>query len=239
MRRARHLALFLDFDGTLAWLRPEPEEVTVREPMRAVLRRLARHPRITVAVISGRRRADLRKRLQVPRAVCLGLHGWESDQKAALSRTQQGALLQLKHSLAARLASLDCIRIEDKTFTLAVHDRCGSRDGARRLPAILRATLAPFSGRFRLLHGHQLWEVLPREIQSKGAAARALLARLPPRTLPIYAGDDTTDESAFQALARGLTVCVGRRRTTSARYRLRNPAEVRRFLKKLEAAVAS
>ncbi|HYM09777.1 MAG TPA: trehalose-phosphatase [Bryobacterales bacterium] len=239
LRRARHVALFLDFDGTLAPLRADPEEVTVRDPMQVVLRRLARHRRITVAVISGRRRADLRKRLNVRGVRCFGLHGWESGEQKPLSRAQQDALRQVRHRLAGRLAALGCIRLEDKTFTLAVHDRCGSRHAARRLRAILRSTLAPFAAHLRLLQGHRIWEVLPREIRGKGAAARALLPQLPPGTLPLYAGDDATDESAFRALARGVTVCVGKRQATRARYRLRSPIEVRRFLEKLEAAVAS
>ena len=61
-----------------------------------------------------------------------------------------------------------------------------------------------------------------------------LLARLPESTLPIYAGDDIADESAFQALHRGITVRVGKSMRTRARFRLRNPEEVLLFLKELE-----
>jgi trehalose-6-phosphatase len=67
---------------------------------------------------------------------------------------------------------------------------------------------------------------------------RALLHQMPPATLPIYLGDDAADESAFAVLSCGITVCVGPRQPTEARFRLRNPQEVRTFLKKLEREFA-
>ena len=81
-------------------------------------------------------------------------------------------------------------------------------------------------------------EVLPREIKGKGAAVRALLAEFPRPVLSIYVGDDTSDESAFQALPQGVTVRVGRPRRTNARFELRNPEEVCIFLQRVEAEIA-
>ena len=64
-----------------------------------------------------------------------------------------------------------------------------------------------------------------------------VLAGLPASTLPIYVGDDVTDESAFTALKRGVTIRVGLPRRTRARFRLRNPLEVWEFLRRLEKEI--
>ncbi|SPF55892.1 hypothetical protein SBA4_7530003 [Candidatus Sulfopaludibacter sp. SbA4] len=74
---------------------------------------------------------------------------------------------------------------------------------------------------------------LPREIGDKGTAVRHQLSRLAGHVLPIYAGDDRTDESAFAALSEGITIRVGRRALTRAQFQLRDPGEVRSFLEKL------
>jgi trehalose 6-phosphate phosphatase len=52
--------------------------------------------------------------------------------------------------------------------------------------------------------------------------------------LPIYVGDDLTDEPAFRVLRKGITVLVGPRRPTNAHFSLRNPAQVGVFLERLE-----
>jgi trehalose-phosphatase len=71
----------------------------------------------------------------------------------------------------------------------------------------------------------------------KGAAAEEFLAQWETPALPIYMGDDTTDESAFAALRAGITVRVGVTRRTRARFRLRDPREVWDFLRRLAKEV--
>src|SRR5215831_17125052 len=65
VRSAEHLALFLDFDGTLAPFRTRPEQVRLSDGARRALQRLLRHPQLTVFVLSGRRRADVEDRVGV------------------------------------------------------------------------------------------------------------------------------------------------------------------------------
>jgi trehalose 6-phosphate phosphatase len=93
--------------------------------------------------------------------------------------------------------------------------------------------LAPLMPQLQLLSGKKVWEVLPSEITGKGGAVRAQMASIAPSTLPIYIGDDVSDESAFAQLKPGLTVRVGPSRRSAARYRLRDPQEVRRFLERM------
>ncbi len=144
---------------------------------------------------------------------------------------------QAQWLIKQRVRGLRGIRVEDKGLSLVVHYRGASGGAARRAGAITREVLELLSPELRLLPGKKIREVLPRAVEGKGAAVRRVLAGLPRPVLPIYVGDDTTDEPAFEALRRGLTVRVGSSRRTAANFFVRNPAEVASFLRKLEGEI--
>jgi trehalose-phosphatase len=238
LQAAGHIALLLDFDGTIVPIQPRPGMVRLSLPTRRLIGRLARLPKITVCIISGRRLADLRRRANVPEARYVGLHGWEWDRKRKGSVPCEDNLFhKAKRLLKKRLHALVGIHLEDKEISLAVHYRAATNDVVRRAGSILKKTLEPFEPDLHVLDGKKIWEVLPQEIEGKGRAVNLLLAGLPPGALPVYVGDDTTDEPAFAALQQGITVRADSRRSTKARYYLRNPDEVVSFLKRLEAEI--
>jgi trehalose 6-phosphate phosphatase len=238
LRAASHLALFLDFDGTLVGLRRSPGQVWLDDSVRRILRRLARHPRVDVWIVSGRRLADLWKRAAVAGVKYVGLHGWERPGRASAAKATKSFLQSVRRLAAERLSGLPGIWVEDKGFSFVVHYRGADARAVQRARAVFRQTLKPLESRLRVLEGKKVWEVLPREVEGKGAAVREVLAGLPGATLALYVGDDTTDELAFAALPRGITVRVGVPRRSRARFRLRNPEEVREFLERLEAEIA-
>src|SRR6202163_5039655 len=80
------VAVFLDFDGTLVNIAPRPDQVRLAPATRRVLRRLARHPRVTLVVISGRRRAELLRYIGLPGIRYFGLYGWERGSHSPLPR---------------------------------------------------------------------------------------------------------------------------------------------------------
>jgi trehalose-phosphatase len=234
LRAAHHLAVFLDFDGSLVPLRARPEQVWLDDSGQRLLQRLARHPRVTLVLISGRRRADLRKRVNVPGARYLGLHGFERrDGHSARPGTRQ-LMRVARRMLAERLRGLPGIWIEDKGPVFVAHYRGASVSTARRARQIVRETLDWLEPDLRVLAGRKVWEVMPQELRGKGVAVCRLLEELPRPTLSIFIGDDVSDERAFAALRGELTVRVGRPRRTRAHFQLRNPVEVRSFLEKLE-----
>ncbi|HEV2495237.1 MAG TPA: trehalose-phosphatase [Terriglobia bacterium] len=238
LREAANIALFLDFDGTLAPLHRDPKRVSLDEPTRQRLRRLARHPRVTVYFISGRRRRDLIRRVSVRGAAYLGLHGLETGAPVASLGVPRRSISRARRELAARLAGLPKVWIEDKVLSFVVHYRGAPRDVIGRARSLLREYLSSSASLLRMLEGKRVWEVLPREVEGKGKAVKDALAGLPDGVLPIYVGDDTTDESAFSRLKAGVTVRVGLRKSTRAKYLLRDPAEVKQFLSRLEAELS-
>jgi trehalose 6-phosphate phosphatase len=234
VRSADGVALFLDFDGTLTPFRRRPDQVRMSGRTRSTLERLVRDPRVDVCILSGRRRVDVEHRVGVRGVRCFGLHGWEGSAPAVSKAGVAKLLRQAKQQFQERLADLREIWIEEKGPIFAVHVRGATESAARRTGSIVREVMGSFTPDLRLLPGNQVWEVTPAEMQGKGATVRTLLSRMPGAPLPVYVGDDTTDESAFAVLPQGVTVRVGARRPTDARFFLRGPQDVRQFLEKLE-----
>jgi trehalose-phosphatase len=126
------------------------------------------------------------------------------------------------------------VLVERKGPTASVHYRLVTPADRRRWLPALRAQLAvpTTEGRLRVVRGKSVLELRPPGNWHKGAAVRWLAGRpsLAGRT-PVYVGDDATDEDAFRAIQReGIGVFVGPLRRSAARYCLRSPDHVRRFI---------
>ena len=122
-----------------------------------------------------------------------------------------------------------------------MHYRQAPYAALKKKPAHLAAAArAPESSdhRLRIAGGKNVWEIVPRELEDKGAAVRRELAAIRFHAMPVYAGDDLSDEPAFAALRHGITVYVGRIRPTHAHFRLADAGEVRQFLEKLRVDFA-
>ncbi len=238
LRAAPAIALFLDFDGTLARLRERPEQALLHGPVRQVLSALARCPRFRVWVISGRRLDDVRSRIGVPRIRYLGLHGWEGEGEGALSEKTRVALPRIRSSFDTAVANIPGVWVEDKEHAFTVHYGGADESEVRRARTLLDTIVAPWPELFRVQSGHNVWEVLPREIGDKGVAVRRQLRFLSDTALPVYVGDDRVDEPAFAALRNGITVRVGGNTRSRARYRLGGVVEVSAFLQRLREEFA-
>jgi trehalose 6-phosphate phosphatase len=235
IRAAKELRLFLDFDGTLVDFRARPDQVRLGDRARSALRALANHQSAHVAVVSGRRRASLVHFVKVPRVRFFGLYGWENEQGFHLPQATRRIFSQVRAMLAGLPAKAPGIYIEDKDLSLAVHFWAASPQARRRARAWLRKSVERFSAHLRVIPSGNVWEIVPRQVRGKGVAVQNMLRTLRTPFLPVYVGDDLTDEAAFKVLRDGITVHVGPRRRTNARFWLRNADEVCSFLERLEA----
>lgn len=227
----------LDFDGTMAAIALRPNNVRVAPAMGGVLRRLAKRRQVAVTVISGRRRAELQRLLRIRGIHCRGLYGWEKSADTSLPMTSRRALRSAHRLLSQRLRLFPGLWIEDKRFSLSVHlqDVPGNRKGRARRE--IHKSLRSGDRRFRIFENLRDVEILPRAVNDKGAAVREILKESKRHSLAVYFGDDFSDEPAFQAARKGVTVHAGRARPTSAKYRVRGPAEVALALLRLEEAL--
>ena len=181
----------------------------------------------------------MRERAAVDCAVYVGNHGLEIEsgsirfrqpQAEALRPELQSLVLQLRRALNA----IDGAAVEDKGLTATVHFRRVPEVLRDRVHAVTFATVGD-SERFVCREGKMVLEVNPRLEWHKGHAVEWIRREiLPPHSLPVYIGDDVTDEDAFSALADGVTVRVGSPCNTKARYCLPDVHAVSQFLQYLD-----
>jgi trehalose 6-phosphate phosphatase len=234
LREAENRVLLLDLDGTLARLRRRPEEVRVSARAKRTLEKLAALPNMTVAILSGRNVSTLEKLVDVKSLRYFGLHGSESDRSSAsISGEARKALTRAKRSARQELAGFSGVDIEDKGCGFTVHYRGADPAAIRGANQTLLAIVAPLRHALHVLNGKKVWEVLPRQIPGKGSAMKKLMAASPSAALA-YIGDDEPDEPAFAVLDGHVTIHVGKNENTHARFYLRNPGEVLRFLSMIE-----
>ena len=223
-------ALFLDFDGTLADLASEPEGVELASGVIPALVRLSEQLGGALAIVSGRRLADLDSFLAPLRLPAAAEHG-------ALRRQADGRVVSLAapdvQEVARRAAELaahhDGLRVEIKSAAVALHYRHAPTLEALCLEVMQQA--ADSTPGVELLSGKFVFEVKPANV-SKGIAIRAFMTEPPfAGRQPIFAGDDTTDEDGFSAVqllgGKGIKVGEG---TTLAQHRCASPAHLRQWL---------
>ncbi|WP_245593410.1 trehalose-phosphatase [Azospirillum halopraeferens] len=240
----RRPAVFLDYDGTLTPIVDRPDLAILDPATRAAVARLAEL--CPVAVVSGRDLDDVRRLMDLDGLVYAGSHGF--DIRGPSLRTRIGleyvpALDSAHAALNRRLGDVDGALVERKRFAIAIHTRRVAADAKPRVAEAVRAVAGEHPD-LRVTGGKEIHELRPNLPWDKGRAVLALLDALElsgDGVLPLYLGDDETDEDAFRALAdrgpgRGAGVRVMETPApTAAAWRLHDPAEVRLFLERLAA----
>lgn len=238
IRAKQRVLVFLDFDGTLAAIVSHPDRVRLKPAMRRALRALARQKKVTTFLISGRRRTELRRHANIRGLQHLGLYGWEQNGDEKISSAARVALFRAHVLLRKELAHYPGIWIEPKQSSLSVHLLNAKPAAQRGARSVVRAMVRKL-GALQLFENLRDVEVLPLRMPDKGAAVRKAVAKAAPRgALAFFFGDDLSDEPAFTAIRDGISVLVGSRRETLARFRLRNPDEVAVALAKIKEALA-
>jgi len=208
-------AIFLDYDGTLTPIVDRPEMAVLSESMRAIVRGLAE--RCPVAVVSGRDRPDVEKLVGLDNLIYAGSHGFDiavpdgetitRDEGAGFADTMD----TVKERLNREIAPLEGALIEPKKSSVAVHYRLAGDADRVKIKDVVDDILAGHDN-LKMTPGKMVYEIQPKLDWHKGKAVLWLLEALDlngPDVLPLYFGDDITDEDAFRALSgRGIGVYV-------------------------------
>jgi trehalose-phosphatase len=238
---ARRLALFFDYDGTLTPIVRRPEDATLSDEMRSLLRELA--SRVVVGIISGRDLADVRRMVALDMLYYAGSHGFDVTGPDGMRMQQPDALDHLPdleaagRELSDRLQGIGGAWVERKRFAIAVHYREADSEDVPTIEAAVDA-VRDSRPRLRKKGGKKIYELQPDVAWDKGRAVRWLLETLGltgADVLPVYVGDDATDEDAFEALVGdGIGIRVGSPdEPTRAHFFVRTTDELSRFGREL------
>jgi trehalose 6-phosphate synthase/phosphatase len=241
-KNASRRILILDYDGTLVDIGVDPEKTSPPAHVHSALSKLAEDGKNVVAVLSGRRAADLDRWLgTIPNLILGAEHGmlirnpqstgWESLRANYDPRTWKPQVRMILEQFTDRAPGSF---VEEKEYSLVWHFRRVEPEFgswlAGELSALLSELLADTDARPVL--GRKIVEVRPMS-PNKGDFALHLLNGEGSFDFQLAAGDDSTDEDIFDKLnSEAFTIHVGRA-PSRARYRLNNPASVARLLSAL------
>ena len=243
----RRLAVFLDYDGTLTPIVDRPEHALLPTANRRALTALA--TAVPVGIISGRDLDDVRHMVGVEGLWYAGSHGFDvlspegHRQQVEEGRVALPALDRSEVDLRALVPRVEGAWVERKRFAIAVHFRAVDARDVPRLKALV-ATVAESHGGLRMTGGKKILELRPDVDWDKGRALEWILTTATGEdttVLPVYVGDDETDEDAFHVIrSSGVGVVVGDEdRFTAAHCRLDGPDEVGLFLTRLAGWAAA
>ncbi|MEA3493742.1 MAG: trehalose-phosphatase [Candidatus Margulisiibacteriota bacterium] len=233
--------LFLDYDGTLTPIVDKPSLAVLSVPRRRLLKKASKNRQIKIAVVSGRKLSDLKQKVNIKGIYYAGNHGFEIEgPKVRVIHPKAKkiipTLVKIKSKLKNALKGISGIIVEDKVLTLSLHYRLAKTKDLKRIDRIFHSVTAPYKS-IRATHGKKVYEVRPKVKWDKGQAVLWLIKKIAKKNkaVPIYIGDDVTDEDAFKVLKRkGLTLRVGRSKNSSAQRFLRNVNSVYNFIESLQ-----
>lgn len=224
------VALFLDFDGTLVDIARTPSAIVLPANLSHRLAALSARMGGRLALVSGRSLQDLETHLGKLTIACAGSHG-------AARRAKEGNWLNdpprgIESAIIAEIetfASTEGALFEPKAHGAALHSRA-----VPHLEERCRVFMGELAARHGLSvkHGKFVAELV-QPGADKGAAVRAFMAEPPfAGSLPVFLGDDETDEDGFAAAVAegGLAVTIGPRDSQHARFGLADPAAVHQWL---------
>ncbi len=236
-RRAplEELFLFLDYDGTLTPIVDTPDMAIISDEVRSLVKRIATV--VPVAVVSGRELEDLKGKVGLDGIIYAGNHGaeiWEGE-SISVERTKPdegGLMKEFLDRLRTELAPIEGAFVEDKTVTASIHFRgVRTRDLADFFDRFSRVAEG-YEDSFRITSGKKVFEIRPLDAWNKGDAVTWIAEQRGEGRIPVYIGDDTTDEDAYRALKnKGISVSIGI--NPVADYYLKSQQEVAVLLKEL------
>ncbi|HEY4674160.1 MAG TPA: trehalose-phosphatase [Nitrososphaerales archaeon] len=235
--KATLIDLFLDFDGTIAPIESTPEKAFLPSAVRKILISLHKTGRCRVSIVSGRTLSDVGQMVNIEGLYYAGNHGFEIAGpnlkfKYRLAKEQKESLQELFNGLQKSLRGISGILIEDKKYSLSIHYRLVNSSEA----AYIRKAVKELAGSYpsvKLTRGKMVLEVRPKVEWNKGDAVETVRQNFRKKGLPIYVGDDETDEDAFRKLSKGITVRVGRSKASVARYYINGNLQVYVLLERI------
>ncbi|TWH01122.1 trehalose 6-phosphatase [Mesorhizobium sp. J18] len=225
-------ALFLDFDGTLAEIVDHPEEVSVHSDIISALERLCGTTGGAVAIVTGRAIQDIDHFLVPLKLPVAGVHGLErraANGAITSATTNSEALLEVSRRLERLQSEIAGTQLERKPGSVAFHYRKRPELAEECIAAVHHA-IEGMEG-LQILHGKMVVEVKAGRATKADAIAEFMHEEPFEGRIPVFAGDDVTDEDAFGEIARrgGISIKIGGGDTTAG-FRVAGTEDFRNWL---------
>ncbi|KAL9409851.1 hypothetical protein AB3S75_048138 [Citrus x aurantiifolia] len=260
--KGKKIAVFLDYDGTLSPIVDDPDRAFMSDEMRAAVREVAKY--FPTAIVSGRSREKVKEFVELSNVYYAGSHGMDIQAPPRPVKACEGkhhtlvpgkkgnevlfqpakkflpAIQEIIKELEEETKKIQGARIEDNRFCISVHFRQVREEDYNMLQEKVKAVMRNYPD-FDLSEGKKVMEIRPSIEWDKGHALEYLLDTLglsnPNDVLPLYIGDDRTDEDAFKVIkcrGQGYPIIVSSTpKETKASYSLNDPSEVLTFLLRL------
>ncbi|KAK9096651.1 hypothetical protein Sjap_022148 [Stephania japonica] len=231
--KGKQIVMFLDYDGTLSPIVEDPDRAFMSEGMRRVVKNVARY--FPTAIVTGRCRDKVYSFVRLTELYYAGSHGMDIKGPSKSSKNKK-----VYKALVERTKSIPGAKVENNKFCVSVHFRCVDEKSWSPLADQVKSVLKEYP-KLTLTQGRKVLEIRPTIKWDKGKALEFLLESLGfanrNNVLPLYIGDDRTDEDAFKVLRKrrqGFGILVSKTpKETSASYSLQEPSEVMDFLHRL------
>ncbi|GLT93828.1 hypothetical protein SLE2022_116020 [Rubroshorea leprosula] len=251
--KGKQIVMFLDYDGTLSPIVEDPDRAFMTNEMREAVRDTAQC--FPTAIVTGRCYDKVYSFVKLAELYYAGSHGMDikgpsktpkyknSNKQSVLCQPASEFLPMIEEvykTLEEKTKSIPGVRVENNKFCLSVHFRCVDEKRWGALAELVGSVLNEYP-KLKLTQGRKVLEIRPTIKWDKGRALEFLLEALgyanSKDVLPVYIGDDRTDEDAFKVLrdrGQGFGILVSKiPKETNASYSLREPAEVEDFLRRL------
>lgn len=251
--KGKQIVMFLDYDGTLSPIVDDPDSAYMSDAMRAAVKDVARY--FPTAIVSGRCRDKVYNFVKLAELYYAGSHGMDIKGPARDPRCKKAKVKpvlfqpaseflpmidEVYKALLEKTRSFPGAKVENNKFCASVHFRCVDEKSWSGLAEQVKSVLKEYP-KLRISQGRKVLEIRPTIKWDKGKALEFLLESLGfadcNDVLPVYIGDDRTDEDAFKVLrdrGQGFGILVSKfPKETNASYSLREPSEVMDFLLRL------
>ena len=236
--KGKTLVVFLDYDGTLTPIVATPDLAIISDEMRSVVKELSK--KIKVAIVSGRATDDVKAKAKIDGIFYAGSHGFEINYPSGEVKINEEAqairpmIDEVQQKLAEKVKDIKGALIENVKYTVSAHYRLVSDEDFSRFEKEVDDILSQYP-QLRKTSGKKVFEIRPKIDWHKGKAVDWIMnifEKEQQNILPVYLGDDTTDEDAFRALKEkgfGILVATAERQT-EAEYLVKDPEEVKKVL---------
>jgi len=239
--------LFLDYDGTLVPIQKNPVRCILSDKIKNQLRLLSESNHCYLTILSGRSLSDIKKMVGIRKIYYGGNHGLDisgpnlrfTHPKALTSKLD---IQYITRKLKKEITNIEGAWLEDKKFTLSLHFRSVKTEDIKLVKKVFRNVVDKYleENLYIVMQGKKVLELVPAISWDKGKAVLLVLKQLKDKCLPVYVGDDRTDETAFKAIGKkGITIRIGKSKKTSASYYLKGYWEVSRMLQKINEFITN